>query len=262
MGILPVRQVPPEQEPATTFPPTPGGRNARALGFRPMARGPVCAVAPATVGIRTYLPAQSETSMLPLSWRQLFQRLSHPLARRGRRPSRPLTRPRLRLRLEALEDRMVPSGAPLCPTAHHDDVTVMTYNLHDGTDLTPLFTVQSPQQIPGAVSQVLAEVTASDIPARAVALAHVIEQAHPDLVGVQEAAVWSVNGAVRYDLLGDVVQALAHDGAHYRVASVAPEFGGQLPDAQGEIVGVNDSFGVVGAKRLNQLVVHADRQAI
>jgi hypothetical protein len=57
--------------------------------------------------------------------------------------------------------------------------------------------------------------------------------------------VWTVNGTVRYDLLGDVMQALAQDGAHYRVASVAPAFGGQLPDAQGEIVGLQDQNAIL-----------------
>jgi hypothetical protein len=92
---------------------------------------------------------------------------------------------------------------------------------------------------------VLAEVTASNIPARAVALAHVIESAHPELIGVQEASVWSVNGAVRYDMLGDLMQALAHDGAHYRAASTVNAFGGQLPDAQGEIVGLQDQNAIL-----------------
>ncbi len=146
-----------------------------------------------------------------------------------------------RPRLEALEDRVVPSAS----SGHHESVTVMTYNLNNGSDLIPLFSVQSPQQIPGAVSQVLAEVDSSNIPARAVALAHVIEGAHPDLVGVQEASVWTVNGAVRYDILGDVMKALAHDGAHYRVASVVNAFGGQLPDAQGEIVGLQDQNAIL-----------------
>jgi endonuclease/exonuclease/phosphatase family metal-dependent hydrolase len=149
------------------------------------------------------------------------------------------------LRLEALEDRLVPSASSLRPVEHHGKVTVMTYNLNNGSDLIPLFTVHSPQDIPGAVSQVLAEVTTSNIPARAVALAHVIEDAHPDLVGVQEASVWSVNGVARYDVLGDLMQALAHDGAHYRVASTVNAFGGQLPDAQGEIVGLQDQNAIL-----------------
>ena len=96
-----------------------------------------------------------------------------PPAPHGRRP----------LCLEVLEDRVVPSASHF---GHPESVTVMTYNLNNGSDLIPLFSVQSPEQIPAAVSQVLAEVDSSNIPARAVALAHVIEAAHPDLVGVQE----------------------------------------------------------------------------
>jgi endonuclease/exonuclease/phosphatase family metal-dependent hydrolase len=147
------------------------------------------------------------------------------------------------LGLEALEGRLVPSCSPVAPHGEgerHGDVRVMTYNLNNGSDLIPLFSVTKPQDIPGAVSRVLAEVTASDIPDRAVALAHVIEASHADLIGVQEASVWSVNGVTRFDLLGDVMKALAHDGAHYRVASRVNAFGGRLPDAQGETVGLQD----------------------
>ena len=146
------------------------------------------------------------------------------------------------LRVEALEDRLTPSGSH---ALSHGDVTVMTYNLNNGSDLIPLFSVTSAGQIPGAVSQVLAEVTASDIPDRAIALAHVIEASHADLIGVQEASVWSVNGVTRYDVLGDVMKALAHDGAHYRVASTVNAFGGQLPDAQGDYIGLQDQNAIL-----------------
>jgi endonuclease/exonuclease/phosphatase family metal-dependent hydrolase len=152
------------------------------------------------------------------------------------------------LGLEALEARLALSASPAHPSGpsdHHGDVTVMTYNLNNGSDLIPLLTAQSPQDIPGAVSQVLAEVTASDIPARAVALAHVIEAAHPDLVALQEASVWSVNGVARYDLLGDLMHALAGDGAPYQVVSTVNAFGGQLPDAQGDLVGLQDQNAIL-----------------
>jgi endonuclease/exonuclease/phosphatase family metal-dependent hydrolase len=185
--------------------------------------------------------------MLMSMLRGLVNRTPRPRPSRAR-PGRPP------LCLEALEDRLVLSTT--LPVEHHD-VTVMTYNLNNGSDLIPLFTVTSPQQIPGAVSQILAEVKASDIPDRAVALAHVIETSHADLIGVQEASVWSVNGVARYDLLGDLMQALNHDGAHYRVASQVNAFGGQLPDAQGEIVGLQDQNAILVRTDLppNQLQV-------
>jgi hypothetical protein len=125
------------------------------------------------------------------------------------------------------------------------DVKVMTYNLNNGSDLIPLLTAQTPQDIPGAVSEILAEVQSSDIPDRAVALAHEITAALPDLVGVQEASVWSVNGVVRYDVLGSLMAALAKDGQHYALISTVNAFGGQLPDAQGEIVGLQDQNAIL-----------------
>jgi endonuclease/exonuclease/phosphatase family metal-dependent hydrolase len=179
----------------------------------------------------------------------MLRSLARKLVGSNRRPRKSRacsTRPPLRL--EALESRLVPSCSPVAPHGEgerHRDVTVMTYNLNNGSDLLPLFSVTKPQDIPGAVSQVLAEVTASDIPDRAVALAHVIEASHADLIGVQEASVWSVNGVTRFDLLGDVMKALAHDGAHYRVASTVNAFGGQLPDAQGQIVGLQDQNAIL-----------------
>jgi endonuclease/exonuclease/phosphatase family metal-dependent hydrolase len=152
------------------------------------------------------------------------------------------------LRLEALEDRLALSSTsplPHAPPDGHGDLTVMTYNLNNGSDLIPLLTAQTPQAIPGAVSAVLAEVTASDIPDRAVALAKVIATAHPDLVGVQEATVWSVNGVTRYDVLGSLVNALARQGQYYAVAAKVNAFGGALPDAQGEIVGLQDQNAIL-----------------
>ncbi len=165
------------------------------------------------------------------------------------RPTPKASRPgRATLLLEPLETRLAPHGSPLVPAVPDPagaDVKVMTYNLNNGSDLIPLLAVQSAQDVPGAVSQVLQQVQASDIPDRAVALAHVIATAHPDLVGVQEASVWSVNGAVRYDVLGSLMAALAADGAHYAVVARANAFGGQLPDAQGEIVGLQDQNAIL-----------------
>jgi endonuclease/exonuclease/phosphatase family metal-dependent hydrolase len=134
---------------------------------------------------------------------------------------------------------------PAAPGHGDGDVKVMTYNLNNGSDLIPLLSATTPQAISGAVSEVLAEVQASDIPDRALDLAHVIAAAHPDLVGVQEASVWTVNGVVRYDVLGSVMAALARDGQHYAVVAKANAFGGQLPDAQGDIVGLQDQNAIL-----------------
>jgi hypothetical protein len=58
---------------------------------------------------------------------------------------------RRRLQLEALEDRCLLNGA---------DLTVMSYNLYQGSELTQALTVPSLAQLPAAVA-------ATDIPGRA-----------------------------------------------------------------------------------------------
>jgi endonuclease/exonuclease/phosphatase family metal-dependent hydrolase len=163
-----------------------------------------------------------------------------------------------RLSVKALEDRSLPSATALghaAPAADgHVGVSVMTYNLNDGSDLVPILTVLAQDQnnpaqlqtdLPNAVSAVLAEVTASNIPERAQALATEIGRAHPDLVGVQEATVWSVNGTPRFDMLTSLVDALQAQGLPYALVQTAPAFGGALPDAQGDLVGLQDQNAIL-----------------
>jgi endonuclease/exonuclease/phosphatase family metal-dependent hydrolase len=134
--------------------------------------------------------------------------------------------------LEALEQRALLSyGA---------GVSVMTYNLDEGTDFTALLNAPSPQAIPAAVSEVFGEVVSSNIPARALALARQIAVAHPDLAGLQEASEWTVNGQVRYDMLASVLQDLNLLHQHYGVVIEAPAFAGQAPDLAGDIIGFQD----------------------
>jgi endonuclease/exonuclease/phosphatase family metal-dependent hydrolase len=106
----------------------------------------------------------------------------------------------------------------------------MTHNLYFGTDLTPAITATSATEFLGAVGSAYTEAMASNVPARAAAWADEIARAQPDLVGVQEAAVWREE--LGFDLAGtldaDIVtadfvtqlrSALARRGLDYRVAS-------------------------------------------
>ncbi len=65
---------------------------------------------------------------------------------------------------------------------------VQTYNMYFGADLTPLFSGQDP--IPAATA-IWNEMQASRIPERAQAVAEIIAEQAPDLVGLQEVSVWS-----------------------------------------------------------------------
>ncbi len=111
----------------------------------------------------------------------------------------------------------------------HRFITVMTQNLDEGTDFTPLFTASSPADFVAASTAIFNEVVASDIPARAGLVAHEIAIAEPDVVSVQEASLWqwqSSAGPASIDALTALEQALAADGAHYAVVSALDEFSG------------------------------------
>jgi hypothetical protein len=112
-------------------------------------------------------------------------------------------------------------------------LTVMTQNLYLGADLTPaIAAIQSgdPNQIPPAVSQVWANVQATDFPTRARALAGEIERSRPDLIGLQEAAFWRSEFPfdgfdldathVEYNFVKLLLDALAARGEHYSVVTL------------------------------------------
>ena len=127
-------------------------------------------------------------------------------------------------------------------------VTVMTRNLFLGADLSPAIAAASiPAAIDGA-GEIWNEFQSTKFPERAVPLAREIKRANPDLVGLQEVALWrqqlpSDGGAppispipgatsatvVVQDFLAILLKELAKVGARYEVAVVQDEFEGELP---------------------------------
>jgi Endonuclease/Exonuclease/phosphatase family len=121
-------------------------------------------------------------------------------------------------------------------------VTVMTRNLYLGADLTPAIAAilsGDPNNVPPAVSQVWANVVATDFPTRAKALSGEIEDSQPDLVGLQEAVLWRSQDPsdftgpnathVEYDFVKLLLGALAADGEHYRVVASSTGFDIEAP---------------------------------
>src|SRR6185436_11564855 len=110
-------------------------------------------------------------------------------------------------------------------------VTVMTRNLYFGADLAPAISAQTVPELIGAVTHIFGVVQASNIPARAEALAAEIAAAQPDVVGLQEAVLWrsqfppdfgpSPNATtVEFDFLQSLLEGLAARGAAYAVVAV------------------------------------------
>ncbi|MEX2105804.1 MAG: endonuclease/exonuclease/phosphatase family protein [Solirubrobacterales bacterium] len=129
-------------------------------------------------------------------------------------------------------------------------VDTMTRNLYLGADLTPAIGAPSLEALAAANGQILREVTANDFPTRAEGLAAEIRAERPDLVGLQEVALWRtappsivplLSGpsatTVRYDYLQELLAELngGKGGPRYEVVVVQQEFDLEAPaDENGE----------------------------
>jgi len=76
------------------------------------------------------------------------------------------------------------------PALAEDGVTVMTRNMYFGADLTPAIAATTVPALILAATHIFAVVNASDVPSRVDGMAAEIAKARPDLVGLQEVAIW------------------------------------------------------------------------
>lgn len=134
------------------------------------------------------------------------------------------------------------SAAPGAP------VQVMTRNLYLGADLTPLALVLDPTDIPEVAADLWDRVQASDFPGRAEVVADEITTLQPDLVALQEVALYrtqvpgdvlsgnlSPNATeVVLDFLDLLMTAIDQRGGGYRVAGAAENSDAELPVADGQ----------------------------
>ena len=73
--------------------------------------------------------------------------------------------------------------------------TAMTYNLFQGSELTEAISAATPAQFLAAVAEDHSEVQRTNFPERAQAIAAEAQSAAPDLIGLQEAALWRTGPA-------------------------------------------------------------------
>jgi len=135
------------------------------------------------------------------------------------------------------------------------EVNVMTRNLYLGADLAPAISASGLTAFTEATGQILREVTANDFPVRAKGLGEEILKKKPDLVGLQEVALWRTgppslepllnSGAelkattVRYDYLKELLAQLnkGKGKSRYRVAVEQPEFDFEAPGNENGVAG-------------------------
>lgn len=135
------------------------------------------------------------------------------------------------------------------------EVNVMTRNLYLGADLAPAISASGLTAFTEATGQILREVTANSFPTRARGLAQEILKKEPDIVGLQEVALWRTGppslevflntGAsptattVRYDYLSELLAQLnkGKGKPQYRVAVSQDEFDFEAPANENGVPG-------------------------
>jgi len=138
------------------------------------------------------------------------------------------------------------SSGTAAPPAPPPRVSVMTQNLYLGANLKPLFDPTKP--FSAQAIAVLAHVQVADFPARAVGIATEVKAHRPDLIGLQEVALWRTGptcdqlspankGGVDY--LTTLLAALDQQGVPYRVAAQDTDFSASAAVA-GQCAGFTD----------------------
>jgi endonuclease/exonuclease/phosphatase family metal-dependent hydrolase len=142
-------------------------------------------------------------------------------------------------------------------------ITVMSRNVYLGADLGPAIGADGLAEAIDGAGEIWASVVATDFPSRSVLLADEINDAKPDLVGLQEVAHWRVqtpsdggwteSGGIgepatetAYDFLADLMEGLPK----YEVVGVQEEFDSELPvdEDQSDATGTGPlGVGVFGA---------------
>jgi endonuclease/exonuclease/phosphatase family metal-dependent hydrolase len=132
---------------------------------------------------------------------------------------------------------------PAVASAKPQDLKVMVRNVYLGADLIPLAGAPDRAAFEQAAAQRFQTVERNDFPTRAKALAAEIRKSRPDIIGVQEAAVWrkGADGVkdgsatpateVIYDSTEELLKALRAAGAPYREVAGRDWFDFEAPTA-------------------------------
>ncbi|MFE2328257.1 endonuclease/exonuclease/phosphatase family protein [Streptomyces sp. NPDC059385] len=116
----------------------------------------------------------------------------------------------------------------------HRKLDVATYNVYQGTDLTTLVAAPNLPELVRRAGIAYGQVVATDFPSRAQAIARLIKKERPEVIGLQEVALWRTGPlggdlTTTYDFLAILLDALHAEGLDYRADAVDTTFSGTLP---------------------------------
>jgi endonuclease/exonuclease/phosphatase family metal-dependent hydrolase len=162
---------------------------------------------------------------------------------------------------------LLPSTATAKQDDHADNgkgkvVNVMTRNLYLGADLAPAIGAQSLEAFVAANGKILRDVSANSFPTRAKGLAAEILAEKPDLVGLQEVALWRTGPpsltpvltgeptatTVRFDYLQELLGELNKGPDRYEVVVVQPEFDLEAPADENLVAGDGPNPAIANAE--------------
>ncbi|MEG0372161.1 MAG: endonuclease/exonuclease/phosphatase family protein [Clostridium sp.] len=122
-------------------------------------------------------------------------------------------------------------------------LSVMTWNIYLGGDLIPLVTATT-DQIPQRVTELFRQFLATNFPMRAKAIADQISLKEPDIIGLQEVALWHLippnSNKVVYDFLDILLHELKSRGLEYKVAAQNQNAKAQLLSSSGNTLSLKD----------------------
>jgi hypothetical protein len=146
------------------------------------------------------------------------------------------------------------------------DLRVMTYNADEGTDYLEVEQAHNQLEFVIAVGQTITQVRATNPPARMQALAAQIIAAAPTLVSLQELDRWYSGPFVgqpgscapvapEFDMIQDLMNALAAQGGHYQIAVQVQQFA--FPPTPGLLLATG-TIQCVAVVNYNAILVRTD----
>jgi endonuclease/exonuclease/phosphatase family metal-dependent hydrolase len=146
----------------------------------------------------------------------------------------------------------------------------MTRNLYLGADLTPAIQASGLGAFTEANGKIFRDVEANNFPVRAVGLAEEIKKKNPDLVGLQEVALWRIGAPslepllggrepnateVKYDYLQLLLDQLNKGKVRYRVAVAQNEFDFEAPADANQVPGDGPNGAIPNAELNGRLTM-------